>query len=579
MVDKSQNQTGGGAIASEKALLTPFWEAFSNIPVGLILIGQDSIVHFVNSRAGFFLGVHPSSALVGKSIRGTLVETPVLEVLATGVPLYDKEETFENYHLRLRYIPLKTSGVIIGCLAIMLDQTDVLPIVNALSEVKEKCKMLELLLEDIFEEIVIADNDYRIMYISPKLAKDSRISRDEILDGDISVMDPESLLKKTLETGMPHSTDVKVSSPIFKANQMIGAVLRNRINDFVRSKATARDYEVQRLSSPLRQIGGSRFSLNHIIGESKAIMYAKKRALRVAEGDSTVLITGESGTGKEIFAQAIHSASLRRDGPFVRVNCAGIPEPLLESELFGYEPGSFTGASKRGKKGKFELAHNGTLFLDEAADMSMAMQAKLLRAIQENEFERVGGTITYEVDVRIIAATNKDLWKMVEEKKFREDLYYRLDVININIPPLRERREDIPLLVNFFIPDLANRCRSPVTAVTNEALECLITYNWPGNVRELINALEEAVSLSTETYVDVEALPLKVKKNRRNSCSSGDILSSEDSFTSPGLGAVEKAMIEEALARKAGNKRQAAISLKMPRSTFYEKLKKYKISV
>ncbi len=349
------------------------------------------------------------------------------------------------------------------------------------------------------------------------------------------------------------------------------------IDDSVSSKAPSRDYEVQRPCSLPRQIGESRFSFNHVIGESKAITCAKIRALRVAEGDSTVLITGESGTGKEIFAQAIHSASLRKDGPFVRVNCACIPEPLLESELFGYEPGSFTGANKLGKKGKFEVAHNGTLFLDEAADMSMAMQAKLLRAIQENEFERVGGTITYEVDVRIIAATNKDLWKMVNEGKFREDLYYRLDVININIPPLRERREDIPLLVNAFIPDLANRCRSPVKAITNEALEYLINYNWPGNVRELINALEAAVSLSTEAHVDVDALPLKVKNNRSIFFSSGD-LSGEESYKSGGLAAVEKAMIEEALARKAGNKRQAAISLKMPRSTFYEKLKKYEIS-
>ena len=576
MVDTSGNQIGAGSIASEKALLTPFWEAFSNIPIGLLVIGQDSTVHFANSRAGFFLGVHPSSALIGKPIRGTLVETPVLEVLATGLPLYDKEEVFENCHLKLSHIPLKIGGTIIGCLVIMLDQTDTLPIVNALSEVKERCETLELLLEDTFEEIVIADRAHRIIYISPKLTQNSRISRDEILGGDISLIDPESLLKKTLETGMPHGTDVKASSPIFKANQMVGAALRNRINEFVRSKPIARGYEVQRPCLPPRQIGGSRFSLDNIIGESEAIKYAKKRALRVAEGDSTVLITGESGTGKEVFAQAIHSASLRRGGPFVRVNCAGIPEPLLESELFGYEPGSFTGANKRGKKGKFELAHNGTLFLDEAADMSMAMQAKVLRAIQENEFERVGGTITYEVDVRIIAATNKDLWKMVDEGMFREDLYYRLDVININIPPLRERLEDIPLLVNAFIPDLANRCRSPVTTVANEALECLISYNWPGNIRELINVLEEAVSLTTETHVHVEALPLKVRKNRPSSL--GKILLTENSFTSPRLAAVEKAMIEEALAKKAGNKRQAAISLRMPRSTFYEKLKKYKIS-
>jgi transcriptional regulator with PAS, ATPase and Fis domain len=272
-------------------------------------------------------------------------------------------------------------------------------------------------------------------------------------------------------------------------------------------------------------------------------------------------------------------ASLRRNGPFIRVNCAGIPENLLESELFGYESGSFTGARKEGKPGKFELAHNGTIFLDEAGDMSMGMQSKLLRVIQENEIERIGGTGSYEVDVRIIAATNKDLWEMVKKGQFREDLYYRLDVVNIHISPLRERIEDIPHLIEYFIPVINQRVNSQVSGVDQEVLNHFLTYNWPGNVRELKNVLEGAMNLNIGKLISMGAIPSKIRKKMIDKPRIIPVGSGDQVITFKNRKLLEKAMIEQALVLKNCNKRQAAMYINMSRSTFYNKMKLYQINL
>jgi len=330
-------------------------------------------------------------------------------------------------------------------------------------------------------------------------------------------------------------------------------------------------------SGRTRTSNRGKYTFDDIIGESRVMRDLKKRAFRVAQGDSTVLITGESGTGKELFAQAIHDASLRNRAPFIRVNCGSIPETLLESELFGYEPGSFTGAEKSGRKGKFEIAHNGTIFLDEAGDMSLGMQAKILRVIQDCEFERIGGTITYEIDVRFIAATNKNLWELVQIGAFREDLYYRMDVVNLHIPPLRERREDIPLLVEIFIPRVQERVRTQTSKISDEVMEVFSLYDWPGNVRELKNTLESMMNVESGYVLGPDALPSKLYKNPEDLLRVPEMPRNEGLPAGGDLQAIEKSLIEQALKLKKGNKRQAARHLNMPRSTFYNKLKKYGI--
>ncbi|HBK61790.1 MAG TPA: Fis family transcriptional regulator, partial [Firmicutes bacterium] len=251
---------------------------------------------------------------------------------------------------------------------------------------------------------------------------------------------------------------------------------------------------------------GTSFTFDDIIGTSDAMAKAKRQALTAAQFDSNILLTGETGTGKELFARAIHSASPRCDFPFVSVNCAAVPESLLESELFGYEPGAFTGASKNGKPGKFELANHGTLFLDEIGDMSLFLQSKLLRAVQNKEITRVGGLYPKRIDARIISATNQDLGERMRTQRFRSDLYYHLNVVPVALPPLRQRPEDVPVLVRHFVAYYSRKFGRAVTGIARDALDLLMAYDWLGNVRELENVVEYAVSFATGNHITAEEL-------------------------------------------------------------------------
>jgi len=320
--------------------------------------------------------------------------------------------------------------------------------------------------------------------------------------------------------------------------------------------------ENRRLSEELQE--RYQFS-NLIIGKSKKIQEVFTLIRRVAQSNCNVLIRGESGTGKELVARAIHYNSSRKDKPFVPVNCAALPQDLLESELFGYERGAFTGATSQ-KPGKFEISSGGTIFLDEVADMSLSMQAKILRVIQERVFERVGGTKSIKVDLRLIAATNKDLEKAVKNNSFRDDLYYRLNVVSIYIPPLRERREDIPLLANFFLKKYAKENKKQINGFSPEAMDSLMRYVWPGNVRELENIIEGAVVLGRSNLILREDLFLT---------SSQEVSSEEASLP---LMEQEKRLIKRILNKTGGNQTKAAKLLGIHRNTLRRKIKKYNLA-
>lgn len=296
-----------------------------------------------------------------------------------------------------------------------------------------------------------------------------------------------------------------------------------------------------------------------LIGESPAIKEVLSMIYRVAPSNATVLITGESGTGKELVARILHAASPRKDRRFVAVSCAAIPESLLESELFGYERGAFTGATKP-KPGKFELAHGGTLFLDEIGDLPISLQVKLLRVLQEKEVERLGSTVPRKVDVRIIAATNQDLRKKVEGGSFREDLYYRINTINIHIPPLRERKEDILPLAEFFLRKFSREMGKDIKSFDREARKALLSYQWPGNVRELINVVERAVVLTRKNIITADLLMLEQLKS-----------------PFPTLEELEREHIKKALKISGGNLTRASELLGIHRNTLREKLKKYNL--
>ncbi len=316
------------------------------------------------------------------------------------------------------------------------------------------------------------------------------------------------------------------------------------------------------------------FNYGEIIGKSRAMQEVFRTIEKVAATDSSVLIYGESGTGKELVARAIHKLSPRKDKPFIRVNCGALVENLLESELFGHEKGAFTGAMKR-KKGRFELAHQGSIFLDEIGDISPNMQLKLLRVLQEKEFERVGSEETIQVDVRILAATNKNLSELVQQGKFREDLFYRLHIIPIYLPPLRERKEDIPLLAQHFIKQLAEELKKPARQLSDAAMEKLLDYPWPGNIRELENVIERAMVLSDKAVIDAADLPILPATGAERL--PNDLLDRYGYKLNETLAAVEKQLIEKALNETQGNKNQAAKLLGIGTSLLYYKLEKYKM--
>ena len=314
-------------------------------------------------------------------------------------------------------------------------------------------------------------------------------------------------------------------------------------------------------------------SIDDILGESEAMTNVKKRALQVATSDSTILITGESGTGKELFARAIHFASPRRENSFVSINCGAIPDMLLESELFGYDKGAFTGADKSGKPGKFEIAHKGTIFLDEIGDMPLHLQVKLLHAIQNRQIDRVGGIKPIDVNVRIIAATNKNLEEMIKLKQFREDLYFRLNVIPLIIPPLRSRGQDAELLLKFALGKFTKLLGKKIESFSEDAIKALLRYDWPGNVRELENVVEYAVNMENGNEISMANLPDRIQKTLSEIGKEGTLLKDK-------LDIYQKKLIEDVLAKTGSTlegKKRGARLLGISESTLYRRIRELDI--
>lgn len=431
---------------------------------------------------------------------------------------------------------------------------------------------LETVIELFTDGVVTTDQQGMIDFCNSRAAEILGRRKQDIIGQPVAKLLPNSSVLSCLETGEEYLDReerheladttlhlVASTKPIKINRQVVGAVC---------SFKKIADIKKMLYNLSEQQTAG----FEEITGNSRAIWRAKERAARIAESDSTVLILGESGTGKELFARAIHQASGRRHGPFVAINCGGLPASLLESELFGYEGGAFTGAKKGGKIGRLELADGGTLFLDEIGDMPLHLQVKLLRVLQERAVERIGGIRSIPIDVRIISATNRDLEKMVEAHTFRDDLYYRLNVIPLTIPPLRERTEDIPLLISHFLTIFNQRLHKRIQGVEPEALQALMNYSWPGNVRELENAMEYAVNLESDNVIHLESLPPRVREPRTG---GRDLKAMVREY--------ERRLIEEALeqfnhsANRVESRQQAARYLNVGIATLYRKIREYKL--
>jgi len=366
--------------------------------------------------------------------------------------------------------------------------------------------------------------------------------------------------------------------PIFKDGKIVaafGQVMFKDIRDVYKlaQELSLLESKVRLYEEELLSLRATRYTFDSIIGKSDAIAALKKEARRAASNRSPVLISGESGTGKELFAQAIHQAGERRLHPFVRVNCAAIPKDLLESELFGYEKGAFTGARPGGKAGKFELAHQGTMFLDEIGDLPLEMQPKLLRVLEDKEFERVGGNRVIRSDFRLIAASNQRLEEMLAEGRFRKDLFYRLNVIRLHIPPLRERREDIVELSHHLLKQLAQEANLPLPSIDGEARRALVACDWPGNVRELSNVLERSLAAMEADRIRLQDLPFHIYRRTKGQAEGPTACIRDVQHKA------EKEAIVYALKSCGNNKAQAARTLGIHRTLLYKKMKKYEIPV
>ncbi|AFM39752.1 PAS domain S-box [Desulfosporosinus acidiphilus SJ4] len=445
------------------------------------------------------------------------------------------------------------------------------------------------ILNNINDVVLVIDLDTTIVYANEAYAKILGVPVEKVLGRRLDTIEPDSKTITSLRTGRVSNNgrsyldslniDVVGSSfPLYHGKKIIGAVsIFKNITDVVhlnreleRSQGVA-DY----LKEQLVQWEKLPLSFKEYVGQNNQLKETLILAAKVAPTDSTVLILGESGVGKEVLARAIHNSSRRPDKPMIKVNCAAIPEALLESELFGYEEGAFTGAKRGGKLGKFELAHGGTIFFDEIGDMSLTMQAKLLRVLQEKEFERVGGTKTIKVDVRVIAATNRDLKSMIENETFRRDLYYRLNIVPLHLTPLRQRKDDLLALAKTFL-DQNSRLVGRELSLTPQVVRILQAYEWPGNIRELQNVIEHASIVCSNGSIEVHHLPAYIIPANNQNLNQID---EEKPFdVKAAFCRVEKELILSALAA-FNNRTKAMHALGISRRSFYEKLRKYGIEL
>ncbi|MCR4429452.1 MAG: sigma 54-interacting transcriptional regulator [Tepidanaerobacteraceae bacterium] len=438
---------------------------------------------------------------------------------------------------------------------------------------------IEIILRHVHEGIVIADREGRVVYVNDANERITGFDNSKILGRLVKEVVPESSLIEVIKTGREKlGTRTRVRDkyvisnivPIYDESEIIGSIsvfLDVTEVENLNLKLKKAQEQIDKLSRELSTFTGDG---NFICGKSeimKKIMYIAQKAAGV---NSNVLITGESGTGKEVLAHYIHKLGSRKEKPFVAINCGAIPETLLESELFGYEPGAFTGAGNRGKAGIFELANGGTIFLDEVGDMPLALQVKLLRVLQDKEIQRLGGTTGIKLDVRVMAATNKPLEKMINEKSFREDLYYRLNVIEISLPPLRERKEDIPSYVRFLLDKLAVQLKIPCPGISPGAMKTLMNYDFPGNIRELENILEKSMVMDEDGTIDNDDLP-----GFLNADAGAGRFYIDTEGKWPKLKDVEKTLLEKTIAA-FGNKTRAAKALGISRATLYRMLEELK---
>lgn len=556
-------------------------QIFQSLAHGLLVTDEYDQVVVFNPAAARIMKLE-ASQVIGRPVQDVIPDTRLHVVNRTMTPELASRQVFGSTVLITNRTPIIVDGEAKGAVAIFEDISSLENTMGELRMVKDLQERLHLILETVEDGICVVDAMGVITYVNPSYLRITGMTRLEVEGKLLSHISPHGGRARALATGQPvlghisrkanGQTIAANVTPIIVDGEVTGvvSVIKNMFEvEAFMDKLHQVTEQAEYLKQELRRSRKPVKAFDRFIGGSGNVVEALAIAGKAAESLATVLIRGESGTGKELVAEGIHFGSPRAHGPFIRVNCAAIPSALLESELFGHERGAFTGAIRR-KPGKFELAHGGTIFLDEIGDMEKSMQVKLLRVLQKREFQRLGGEETLQADVRIIAATNQDLEKMMAAGMFRDDLYYRLNVIPIFLPALRERQADIPLLAEYFLNRIATTLNKPFRGFRQEALEALCHYQWPGNVRELENVVERMLTLSDGPYIELDSLPGYLREIPQSaasgSCMKEDsILPWED---------YEKEIIEKALVRY-GSFNRAAKVLGLTHKTVAAKARKY----
>jgi len=568
---------------------------------GVIAIDREGEIFVFNAAAARLLGVEKEKAL-GKSLLSIVPNSGLVNVLRTGEAETGRPQPVGTRTVIADRAPMSRDGELIGAVSVFQDVTGMEKMSRDLDSTRALVRTLEEVLAGAGEWMVVVDANGIVTMISEEYAEFNGTTVAGAVGKHVTEVIENTRMHVVVKTGAAeigerqtiHGRALIVNRiPLKDGDRVVGAYGRvvfktvEQLRELA-SKMNLLESKVKYYEEELTNLRGARYTFASIVGSGAAITAAKEEAERAARTDSTVLLRGETGTGKELFAHAIHAAGPRRAAPFIKLNCAAVPAELLESELFGYEEGAFTGARKGGKPGKFELAAGGTLFLDEIGDMPLPMQAKLLRVLQEKEVDRLGGTGSRRLDLRLIAATGRNLEEMVGRGTFRADLYYRVNVIPIRIPPLREHPEDLGAIAEAFLARLSADTGEPKRLLSAGVLDILRAHPWPGNVRELQNVLERVVAMSPGKVLRPEHFPthlLRFSNGVRKQAEPGAAGADGEETPAKGPGSLasvkaeaERSAILSALAAVGGNRTKAAELLGIHRVKLHEKIKRYGIA-
>jgi len=553
---------------------------------GVIVIDKKSKIRLINRSGEKMLGLS-QERIKGCLFGDILPGMDMTSVYKDAQIIIGVKQKLNGINTLCNISPIVNENGVTGAVIIFQALTDLDQVASELEATKRLYETLLTVLNIAYEAIIVVDEQEKIFLVNEAACRFLGKKESDLLNKPVNRIIENIKLSRTLKTGMAETNQIQVIGgrpyivsciPIIRAGKVIGAVGRivfQRLEEVkeLAERLAQMDHELSYYKEKSKKTPTT-VTFDWIVSVNREMRRLKQEAEVAARGGSTILLTGESGTGKELFAEAVHNASPRRKGPYVKINCAAVPENLLESEFFGYASGAFTGAQKGGKQGKFAIADGGTLFLDEIGDMSRNLQSKLLRVLQDKCFEPVGSNVTIKVDLRIIAATNQDLLQKVQLGEFRQDLFYRLNVINLKIVPLRHRPEDIIPLVHVFLEEFSKTFGIQIDDISLKARKILLSHHWPGNVRELKNVIERAVNFSTGPTLEVESLPFYLREQRESYIRPAP----ERSYpVGHRVDNIDRETLLQVLQRVQGNKSEAAKVLGISRSWLYEKMRRYNI--